>query len=288
MSETEIAGASAHNGMILADLHRLRLSVEEMHLGADPDLTRRELVHYIRERAGNAPRSLQRTIGPSELGTPCTRRLGYQLTGAPRQERTPAWLPVVGTAVHEWLAETFVRIPLVANDSDDERPRYLVEHRVCVGEIDGVCVTGSCDLYDRVTASVIDWKIVGKTTLTAAKRHGPVDKYRTQVHLYGRGFLRRGLPVERVAIGYLPRNGDLSEAYLWSEHYDETVAAQALTSADAIVYAAKLAGAERIIPQLPTADDYCATCYWYVPGAEATAEHCPGHNRRDPAQGLIA
>jgi hypothetical protein len=140
-----------------------------------------------------------------------------------------------------------------------------------------------------VYATVIDWKIVGKTSLDKARRKGPSDTYRAQAHLYGRGWTRRPLPVEHVAIFWLPASGDLSEAVWWTEPYDENVALAALARADGIAAAIRLLGAGNVIPQLATADDFCTSCEWFSPnGNEATS--CPGvagRKIRDDLAGIL-
>ena len=183
-----------------------------------------DLVDRITDGIVNHPRSLQAAIGPSELGTPCEHCLAAKLAGW-TEAREAAWLPTVGTAVHAWLAEQFAGTP-----------RWLVETRVDVGELNGVPITGSADLFDLVGHTVIDWKIVGRPTLAAVKSDGgPSPQYRAQAHLYGRGFVRAGHRVDRVAIAYLYRNGYTPEPYLWSEPYDEGVATAVLDRATAVL-----------------------------------------------------
>lgn len=184
----------------------------------------RDLAEGITNGIVNHPRSLQQRIGPSELGMPCEHCLAAKLAGW-TEARDAAWLPTVGTAVHAWLADEF-----------SGTPRWLVETRVDVGELNGVPITGSADLFDLTTATVVDWKIVGRPTLQTVKREGgPSDQYRTQAHLYGRGFVRAGHDVKRVAIAYLYRNGFTPEPYVWTEPYDEGVALAALERATGVL-----------------------------------------------------
>jgi hypothetical protein len=238
--------------------------------GGEPNLVGDELIWAIEQRIAAHPRSLQRTIGPSEIGTPCLRKLGLKLSGAPTRERA-AWRPTVGTAVHTWLADTFMR----ANEALGHS-RYLIETTVEVGEVDGVTVRGSADLYDRATATVVDWKIVGPTTLKKVKASGVSDVYRTQVQLYGNGFVRRGAPVDTVAVMFLPVSGDLRDALYRPMPYDPNIASMALTRADAIAYAIRLAGPERMIPELERVTDYCASCDYFTPGTNDLGRQCPG------------
>ena len=50
--------------------------------GGSADLLKRELMHVIEDAIVNHPRSLQKRIGPSEVGHPCPRRIAYTLLGA--------------------------------------------------------------------------------------------------------------------------------------------------------------------------------------------------------------
>src|ERR1700752_1563748 len=60
------------------------------------------------------------------------------------------------------------------------------------------------------------------------KKHGPGKTYRTQVHLYGKGFVNAGLPVEQVAIMFIPRGGTLTSSHIWGEPYDQAIADAAI------------------------------------------------------------
>lgn len=256
------------------------MPLPELQLGGDPTVLRDELLWEIREAIDNTPRTLQTSIGPSELGIECQRRLAYMLAGTPEVNvRKSPWLPTVGTAVHGWAEDVFVR----ANKRYDV-VRYLVETRVEVGSliIGGRLrpIRGSSDLYDRITGTVIDWKIVGENTLKKVRaRKAPSDQYRAQAHLYGRGFMARGAYVARVAIFYLPRNGELSEAYFWAEDYDESVALDTLARAQETQLVVDAAGLTAP-GLLPTTDAYCTFCPFYEAGAADLTRACPGDPRR--------
>lgn len=240
--------------------------------GGSPDLVAAEYLDVIKRAVASHPRSLQRRIGPSEVGHPCARRIGYKLLDHEENEfpdHTP-WLPTIGTAVHQWLEDQFT----AANGGQDSA-RWLVEMTVSVGEIGGVDITGHCDLYDRVTATVIDHKVVGPTTLKKYRSKGPGDQYRTQIHLYGRGLVRRGLPVDTVSIAFLPRNGELRDAYIWHEPYDEQVALDGLKRAEGIAVATDALG-PAALTHLPTADAYCTRCPFYRADSQDLAAGCPG------------
>jgi hypothetical protein len=257
--------------------------------GADPDVVFDEMLWVIREATRNNPRSLQREIGPSELGHPCTRWLGYKLAEAPKVNDAVSWRATIGVATHEWLARVFTD----ANDllPDGDPVRWLAENRVHVGEIagpDGYDVHGSCDVYDLCCA----WKIVAQTTLDNARRHGPEHKYKVQGHAYGRGWRRRGLPVANVAVAFLPASGELEDAVFWHEPYDEQVVLDALARVDAVAGLVSQVGvaAARV---LPTAEHYCTRCPYYRPNSQDVTAACPGdpgirRQSPDPINQLIA
>lgn len=230
-----------------------------------------ELTYFIERAIHHAPRSLQKAIGPSEIGIECARRLGYKLAGVPEVNQGDGWLATIGTATHAWLAGTFAAANTLLGQE-----RFLLEQRVNVGSYGGEPVIGSTDLYDRVTRRVVDFKILGKTTLEALKKKGPSGQYRAQGHAYGRGWVAAGHPVERVAVWGLPRNAPLDQSHLWEEAYDEQVVTGALTRLEGIASLASAMG-PAAAELLPTADSYCSHCPWYRHGATELTESCPGH-----------
>ena len=46
-----------------------------------PDVLASELLAIVHDAIVGQPRSRQKRIGPSELGNPCDRRIGYRLAG---------------------------------------------------------------------------------------------------------------------------------------------------------------------------------------------------------------
>lgn len=223
----------------------------------------------------NSPRSLQINPGPSEIGTPCTRLLGYKLLGIPERPRVPAWKAFVGTGGHLALEDVFDRYNLANAQYLDGQERFYIETRVNVGEVNGIAITGSCDLYDRVTGTVVDHKFPGPSMLEGYRRKGPGPQYRKQAHLYGRGWQRAGLPVTRVMIAFLPRHGELADAYIWSEPYDEQVALDALQRLEGVDIAVKALG-PAALQLLPTAPHYCHTCPYLKRDSQDLEGGCPG------------
>lgn len=250
--------------------------------GVDPTIVRDELLSLIEHAVHNAPRSLQQTIGPSEIGTECDRKLAFKLLQKPAARvMTASWRATVGTAVHAWLADR-----LTAANQASGIGRWLVETRVNVGTIADDDCYGSCDAYDVLSAGVLDWKIVGPTSLRKYK-NGPGRQYRSQVHTYGNGIRALGLPVDWVGIFFLPSNGELHDGVFWHEPHDPAVAQHELDRATQIKRALSLVG-EALLPALQTADAPCAYCPWLnsTQAAAHPGSACAGHplraTRNDP------
>jgi hypothetical protein len=219
-----------------------------------------------------APRSLQTAMGPSEVGEPCARRLAYRIMNEPATNTdSDPWAAIVGTAVHAWLADAFT-----AANTRLNRIRYLVEQRLQI--VPGLI--GSCDLYDADHAAVIDHKVVGTTAMTEYKRNGPLDTYRAQVHLYGKGYRRLGLPVHQVALAFFPRGGMLAGLHVWSEPFDETVADAALARVWQITEAIVALNVEHYperYQHIPRVTGHrCTWCPWLRPGPDK-GDACPGY-----------
>ncbi len=240
-------------------------------VGSDPMLLDAEIRDVILDSARNDPRSLQTKIGPSGLGQPCDRRLAYDLMEIPAVRDSDPWKIIVGKAVHSHLEEVFRS----ANESLSQ-PRWLVEQRVTVGQVNGEDIAGSTDLFDLVTRTVIDWKISGVKNIKKYKVNGPGNSYEVQANLYAAGWEAKGITVDRVAIMFLPRDGGLPERYFWSAPYDPTIAQKALLRASGLKAATDLLG-RAALPLMDTAESYCSFCPRYKANASDLTLACPGH-----------
>lgn len=226
----------------------------------------------IVERILNQPRSLQRAIGPSEIGTDCIRCLARKLMGI---EKIPGegiadvpWLPFIGTSVHAQLEDFF-------RDENDRlgKVRWFVETRLPIGRIGDKEITGSCDLFDSETGTVIDHKVVGTTKLKSVPKKGPGNTYRVQAHLYGLGWTNLGYEVENVAVKFYPRNDiSLTSSHYWYEKYDETIALAALERANEVLRQATEAKDLTEFLKICSTSGECFSCSEYPPLDEPVAQ----------------
>ncbi|UGU31380.1 hypothetical protein LT350_33710 [Mycolicibacterium smegmatis] len=207
---------------------------------ADPLLG--DLKALIRNHDASRPRSKQKTLGPSEVGHPCTRKLAQGLMQIDRINPAGDVLPsYVGTAVHAQLEQAvavdngrIVADHLIDPTSRctwlDGKPigRWISERRVTIRPD----LSGSCDLFDTWNHTVLDLKVPGVSKMTEYRRNGPSEVYRRQAHLYGRGYRNAGFQVDRVGIWFLPRAGQLSTSHLWTEPYDDALVDETLARID--------------------------------------------------------
>lgn len=190
------------------------------------DPLRDELVSMIRSRDAATPRHLQVELGPSDVSHPCHRRMAYGIMAEPGGNPSFDPLPsIIGTAVHHWLETAAQHANEVLG-----RERWLTETRVEVAP----GLSGSCDLFDTDTGTVIDWKVVGTPRL-AKYRKDPGPLYKSQVHLYGRGFQNAGHQVNRVAIAFVPRGATLHSLHVWSADYDPKITDDVLTRREQVI-----------------------------------------------------
>lgn len=195
-----------------------------------------QLRQIVEHDISNDPRTLQTALGPSEVGTACDRCLIHMLAGDKGNEIGVPWLPALGRAVHESYELAVNRHMLNELDTGvrDFGEEWITEGAVMVGDIDGEPITGHSDVFHKPSGTVVDYKVVGTTTLKKirADLSGVSLTYKRQGHMYGRGWARAGYTVRAVAIWFVPRNGfTLSQGRVWSAPYDEQVAVDALDRA---------------------------------------------------------
>lgn len=194
-------------------------------------------------------RSLQREVGPSEIGG-CRRKVWHRLQGTAPLNPTLGMAAFMGTAIHEKIER---RLSVLDND------RFMIEVEV---EFDGL--KGHVDLYDTVAREVIDWK----TITLKKKRWFPSEQQWTQVHVYGLLLSENGYPVDTVTLVGIPRDGNERDVVVKSQEWRRDVAEGALE------WLADVRGREVAPePEKPVSfcEDYCQ--FWDALGVFG----CPGN-----------
>lgn len=163
--------------------------------------------------ADNArPRSKQTRVGPSEMGG-CRARVWHKINGTqatnPATKRLAA---VMGTAIHASIYDALRRV-------DPWGDRYELEVEAEAGG-----VVGHVDCYDKIDATVWDWKTTTKKSLSSF----PSKQQRWQVQVYGYLLASTGRPVKRVGLVAIARDGNEDDVVQVSEDYDEATALDAL------------------------------------------------------------
>ena len=226
-----------------------------------------DIIQRIASHANSRPRALQTAIGCSSVGTVCDRKLGYMMLNTPkfRARDTSGWMATIGTAVHTYLETVFQAL------STDY---YMTETPVTVKHKD-VEIPGTVDLYNKQFRTVVDFKVVGTTSLNNARRGRISRQYAVQVQLYALGLQQAGYKVDKVAILFLPRNGELSESVYWETTYDPQMAQLAIDRLRNISIAVKHAGVTAL-EDLAVEDGPCTWCDYFNPAATELAKGCPG------------
>ena len=250
-----------------------------------PTSTVSQLRDVLISYESNRPRSRQRKLGPSELGTPCDARLVRKLAGSPNHRPGQvAWAPLQGVAMHAELEKVVAHWNRLLGWN-----RFQPEARLKIAE----GLTGTSDLFDLESGTVIDWKLVGATALRklkGAQRKGlpPAEQispeYRTQAHLYGLGQTNEGNSVRWVRLVLLPRSANFDEAGEWTERWDSELAHAAVQRYSLL----RSVVAELDFPNHPeqiasvdtSPGDACRWCPYHQPSAPTSWESCAGDTSR--------
>lgn len=228
----------------------------------------KELFHGYTRRTN---RSTQAHLGPSEVGSPCDRRLAMSLMRVPPvNPGGDNWASFIGTWVHLGLADVFMW-------GDAASGRYAVELPL---EFPSVLMPrGTGDLLDRVLCCFVDHKVMGHWSLDRLRTKGPSATYRVQVHLYAYAARRTGENVTDVAIIGWPREGSsLDDLYVWTEPYDPRVAQEAMQRLERIGQQLEALGTMDPRQKARTfqASDDCRYCKFHAPGDTGHTRGCPG------------
>lgn len=243
-----------------------------------------EVKSVVRLATEYAPRSLQVHLGPSELGVECDRQVVGKLVREPATNHVfDPWPSFMGTAGHAALAEAFEadnrRMAPLPGEPPDFR-RWFTEHRVQPWP----GAEGTADLYDARHRAVLDHKLLGDTSRQKVIDGRIPRKYKRQLLLYGLGYIRAGMPVERVALIAYPRTrSSLDGLYVWEMPFDgEAVQELADTFAETArrrALAADVQAGRLTLEQVtrtPVRDE-CYFCPFYRPeGGHGPAVGCPG------------
>lgn len=214
------------------------------------------------------PEPKRLSLGASQACSACSRciaeQMAYMMKGVEEYNTTVPLAPLIGTAVHALLEERARKLDM---------PGLHLEQRVKIHDIEGLCtVSGVCDVYDEETATVWDYKVLGKKHIKNFKANyrilpdGRVVitstrllEYYIQVNLYGYGVSKDlGLPVRRVGLILIPRDATidtLEDITHLRFAYNEDIVKQTLTRLDDIYEYVQAFGPEDI-----DSDEDCFTC----------------------------
>jgi hypothetical protein len=197
---------------------------------------------------GQRDRSLQKEIGPSQLGG-CRRQVYYQLIEQPEVNTTEKLPAMLGTFIHEGIAKAIKR-------EDPFGDNLLIEQ-----ELNEFGIPAHTDLYIRDKRLVVDWK----TTTKASLRYFPSDQQVWQAQVYAHMLKASGEDPLTVALVTIPRDGKLADIAVHHEPYDPVKAEAALTWLKEV----KESAAKK---ELPDAEKPKHFCRMYCPYFDESGE----------------
>jgi hypothetical protein len=237
----------------------------------------KELFYAYDNRRSTDNRSAQATMGPSEMGTPCDRRLALSLMRMPPvNPGGDGWAAFVGTCIHAGLEQMFMW-------ADAGTGRFAVEQRLEFPS--DIVPKGTADLIDRTLFMLDDHKCQGRWSRNKLRTQGPSPTYRTQAHVYAYGARLKGEKIEKIAIISWPRDeATLDDLYVHVEDYNPAIAKAAFERVEEIkldvdrrlnMVDPTLEDKARVAAEFNVADD-CRFCKYHMPGARSITQGCNG------------
>jgi hypothetical protein len=212
-------------------------------------------------------RSLQQSIGSSEVGHVCDRRVSYKVHNVPpsnTKAQSGRLRRAIGTGVHLMLANVFT-------DLDKGSGQFLIEQNVVYKGI-----PGTADLVYRMGHTVVDWKTAKKAKIARVRKEGVPRYYQVQVQLYAAGLIAAGEDIRHVAVVYVPidvdNDEDLEQLHVWLAPVNVAMADDAVQRLERL---STVAPADAIA----TPDRMCGYCNHFLPGSTNLAVGCPGMNK---------
>jgi hypothetical protein len=238
----------------------------ELELLADE--LKRELCKVITDAGIYSPRSKQVSIGPSELGEECTRKLAYKLLDWEKVNESSggSWAAQVGTAIHSHLENIFSANPEI----------YETETRVQVRP----GLKGTVDLFHNGRFMVIDWKTKSPTGIKEKRSQGASVKEITQVNTYAYGKVQEGKRVDYVCLIFVPTGGLITDMYIEIHPYNEQIVLDALKRLDSVYELLSTVDVEKspamwqVIPAVTSR--LCIYCPYFKPFSTDLSKACPG------------
>lgn len=234
------------------------------------------------EFAAEDARTVQRHLGPSELGVECDRQVAGKMAELPETNHVvDPWPSMRGKALHRHAEDVFT-----ADNLRNGLLRWITEQKVTPHPEH----PGTADLYDGVEAAVGDHKFLGESSMAKIRKGWP-RHYLVQLLLYGLGYFLMGLPVKRVALIAYPATGSSLDGIYVRDHDFSGPDGQPLPEVIALLsevfadterrkaYAEDIvAGRRRLldVPAKPSSDG-CYFCPFYRPqAAKDSGAGCPG------------
>ena len=214
----------------------------------------------LRQYSASRPRTLQKELGPSEIGSFCQRQLAFKLTAVGKVNADANPMPSLrGIAMHALMEEA-----LRLDNEISGETNWIPESQVFPRE----GLFGTCDCFEVQTSTVLDWKFPGPSRLKKYRDEGPSWQYRVQAHTYGRGYKRMGFDVKKVGICFMDVN-DINRSFIWREPYNEAIPQLALDNIDRVKAMVEKYNVVqnpdnyKLIPITPTED--CRICDYWTP-----------------------
>lgn len=175
-------------------------------------------------------RDKQVKVGASQISNPCDYCLANALHGGPSAPNR-WWLGArIGTAIHNTLeVEAEKHIDRPRSYHFDALEGAKIEEKIELGYIQGYgYIRSKPDLALVKHQHLIDHKTSTKEKMKKYKLFGVPTAYVYQTQLYAWGLNNAGIPIERISLNFIARDGSTDDdIWVYSFDYDEESALRA-------------------------------------------------------------
>lgn len=237
---------------------------------------RSELLGIMQADIDSHPRSSQKQIGPSEVGS-CERQVAWKLLYGGSSDKPGGFAAHRGTLFHEWLDDTFKGVDRFMPDGSQ---RFFSDLKL--NAVSRSVAGGTLDLYDALIQRVTDWKAPGDWSMDKVRAGNLSWGYYIQSQVYALHLQEHtDHPVRSTALFFLPACGDdlhsiRKGAVLRWWPYDREVALEALKKVERIQRMIDSgAQAQKILEIMPVKSSFCSGCPAFAGNGDRRAM-CPG------------
>lgn len=206
----------------------------DTYQGVDPEQAKRDITGQILDAITNHPRSLQKRIGPSEIGTPCTHCLAARLAGWEKKNWGSRGQPlkgqrsIFGSSTFSWTRILAAQTTWLGDTRNGGCARRPCGSATSATPRSQAAPTSSTSTPDKPSTGNSSAKTASKNTGPKAL---PIPTGSKPTYTAGAGNAEAAKSTQCRSYS-CPHSQPRGDHFWWSEPYDEQIALAALERAN--------------------------------------------------------